>query len=670
MSKLAVIKFVNGSLENGFSVILQISEDGDRPFFQTIGHLPPAPEIDQSYSAWQDAYRSLGMSVRRKVPQRNLRLEVPEEQLTNISVTNDCDKAAQLLCNHLNDWLRSESFRAVREGLLENLKRSDEIRVVLQTENIQLKRLPWHLWEIIERYPRAEIALGAPTYGRVQRNWTHHARVKVLAILGSREGINLEADQALIHQLPDAEVKFLVEPKRKQLNDQLWECGWDVLFFAGHSSSQPDGETGRIYINDSESLTIVQLRYALKKAVENGLKLAIFNSCDGLGLARDLADLQIPQIIIMREPIPDQVAQEFLKSFLAAFSRGESFYLAMREARERLQGLEDQYPCATWLPIICQNPAETPPTWASWCGQTRGVLTEATNGISRMRGGHDRQNAEFYEEFQVGSARIAIRTKAVSQAPPPRSPRNKFYAKITKVGEQVADVSQILYQFLTWGTNICIALLQVMVLGGIGACIGVSLGFWLVYWSPMAPWIGLCLTQPKFSLLFGAQVNLEPAILLFALAGVGTVLGLSQARTLEQRPGFWTPLGIAGAGYALAWLSWQPYSNQTTSHAMAMLSAIAAFFLILGLGLKEHPLLHAFVAVFVTSIAFASFVGSGWLSLNPFILLLPKASYSMVYFNATLFWASIRFFGLLGIVISLCLGISHHILLPQIQRSR
>ncbi|HEY9665167.1 MAG TPA: CHASE2 domain-containing protein, partial [Coleofasciculaceae cyanobacterium] len=106
---------------------------------------------------------------------------------------------------------------------------------------------------------------------------------------------------------------------------------------------------------------------AVKKAVEKGLKIAIFNSCDGLGLAKNLEDLQIPQIVVMREPVPDRVSQEFLKYFLAAFSKGEPFYLSVREARERLQGLEDQFPCATWLPIICQNLACLPPSWQDLC---------------------------------------------------------------------------------------------------------------------------------------------------------------------------------------------------------------------------------------------------------------------------------------------------------------
>ena len=117
------------------------------------------------------------------------------------------------------------------------------------------------------------------------------------------------------------------------------------------------------------SLTIEELKYGLGQAVARGLQFAIFNSCDGLGLARELAALQVPQAIVMRKPVPDEVAQKFLKYFLRAFASGEPFYLAMREARERLQGLENELPCATWLPTICQNPAVVPPNWQDLLAQ-------------------------------------------------------------------------------------------------------------------------------------------------------------------------------------------------------------------------------------------------------------------------------------------------------------
>jgi predicted NACHT family NTPase len=120
-------------------------------------------------------------------------------------------------------------------------------------------------------------------------------------------------------------------------------------------------------------LTIADLKFAVKKAIERGLQLAIFNSCDGLGIARDLAELQIPQIIVMREPVADLVAKKFLEYFLSSFYNGKSLYLAVREARERLHGLEQESPCASWLPVICQNLAENPVTWQGLRGIAAGI---------------------------------------------------------------------------------------------------------------------------------------------------------------------------------------------------------------------------------------------------------------------------------------------------------
>ena len=82
----------------------------------------------------------------------------------------------------------------------------------------------------------------------------------------------------------------------------------------GHSETSED--KGILYINPTDSLTIEELKYALRAAIANGLQLAIFNSCDGLGLGRDLEPLNLPQIIVMREPVPDSIAQEFLKHFI------------------------------------------------------------------------------------------------------------------------------------------------------------------------------------------------------------------------------------------------------------------------------------------------------------------------------------------------------------------
>ncbi len=354
MSKLVVLKFGEGSFEQGFAVTLQIGEEHEHAAAQITGKLPSFPEMPLYYSHWQSSYRQIG---------NRYRLDADQMQVTNVSMVQDCENASHILRARFNTWLRAEEFRPLREKWLEKLSSTEEVRVILQTENSQLQLLPWHLWDLLERYPKAEIALSSPSYDRIQKPRALNPLVNILAIVGNSQGIDTQADQALLQECSNAEVSFLVEPQRKELTDKLWGKNWDILFFAGHSSSNKNGESGRIYLNKTDSLTIGELKYALRQAIENGLQLAIFNSCDGLGLARELADLQIPQMIVMREPVPDKVAQEFLKYFLRAFAGGEPLYQAVRQARERLQGLEDQFPCATWLPMICQNPAQIPPTW-------------------------------------------------------------------------------------------------------------------------------------------------------------------------------------------------------------------------------------------------------------------------------------------------------------------
>ncbi|MEH2166395.1 MAG: CHASE2 domain-containing protein [Nostoc sp.] len=356
MDKLIILKLGEGNFEQGFTVTLQIGDENVRPTVEITGKLPPNPEILRDYHRWQSIYRNL------RLPSRPIGL--PKE-LNQVPSLEYCQQVSEEFKVSFNTWLASDSFRSIRETLLEKLMLADNIRVLLQTKDLRLQKFPWHLWDLIERYPQAEIALSAPAYEQVNLNRiaTTSDKVKILAILGNSQGIDTKADQALLNLLPNTDITFLVEPQCLDLTDQLWEQNWQILFFAGHSSTQETNQTGKIYINQTESLTISQLKYALKKAVEQGLQLAIFNSCDGLGLAWEFADLHIPQIIVMREPVPDRVAQQFLKYFLSAFARGGSLYLAVREARERLQGLENQFPCATWLPVIFQNPAEMPLNW-------------------------------------------------------------------------------------------------------------------------------------------------------------------------------------------------------------------------------------------------------------------------------------------------------------------
>ncbi len=363
MGKLAKLSFGEGSFEQGFSVTFQVGDEMAHPSTNVTGYLPAYPELLHAYAHWQSTYTALlstGIIAGRP-------LCLPKQTLPQATL-DDCHQAAQQLGDRLNAWLRSDSFHPILTAWLTKLQPADALRVLLQTSDPMLQKLPWHLWSVMERYPKAEIALSAFDYDQIAPVSTAPTALKILAILGNSDGIDTEADRKTLEQIAGGTVQFLPEPPLKELTDALWQQPWRLLFFAGHSASQNDGSVGRVSVNASEQLSISELKHALRTAAQRGLQLAIFNSCDGLGLARELGDLHIPQLIVMREPVPDYVAQQFLKYFLNAFSRGATLYQAVREARERLQGLENRFPCATWLPVIYQNPAAVPPTWQALMG--------------------------------------------------------------------------------------------------------------------------------------------------------------------------------------------------------------------------------------------------------------------------------------------------------------
>ena len=361
MSKLVVFEIGEGDFnERGFPITLQIGEEGKHSSVSTPGKLPPNPDILKNFNSWRSAYLKL----------ENLyRLSKKQEQPSGGSFINDCNEAANLLIYSFNDWLNTDALRSIREKFIQNVKASDEMRLLVKTDDLQIQRLPWRSWNLFESYTNDEVTIIPRAYEAIGKTPVK-PKVRILAILGDSTGIDTQADaRSLKEQLPDteAEIEFLPEPSRQKLTEHLWsEEGWDILYFAGHSSSEMNGENGWIKINQNDDLTIKDLKQSLKKAVENGLKLAIFNSCDGLGLASSLRELCIPNIIVMREPVPDKVSQAFLKYFLEAFYRGSLLNDAVNEARGKLEGLENEFPCATWLPSLHQNSQEAPPSWKDW----------------------------------------------------------------------------------------------------------------------------------------------------------------------------------------------------------------------------------------------------------------------------------------------------------------
>ena len=369
MPKLVILKFDGGNFQNGFNGTLQIGNEGEHLANVISGKLllPPNPTMPEKYRRWQSDFLDLEKRLRGR--RGGSRIFDPNQ------ILKQCQQSAKDFIEGFKKWLNSQdsALQNLREKLCQQLGNPKEpIRVIIQTDDPLLKKLPWHEMDLFANtYTQAEVALCPTEYEKSSvAQISDKTSVRILAILGNSEGIDVKSDEQSLKNLEPrgVAIQFLPEPKRTEISDSLWEQNWDILFFAGHSSSQND--EGRIYINcspnlEENSLTIEELKFGLKKAINHGLQLAILNSCDGLKLAEDLADLNIPQVIVMREPVPDLVAQTFLQFFLSAFTGGESLYVAVRHARERLHenGLDDKFPGASWLPIIYQNPTVIPPSW-------------------------------------------------------------------------------------------------------------------------------------------------------------------------------------------------------------------------------------------------------------------------------------------------------------------
>ncbi|NET83156.1 MAG: CHASE2 domain-containing protein [Moorea sp. SIO1F2] len=360
-TSLVTLKIVDGDFKQGFLVILKIGIDPNENNLmarEIDGWLPPAPQINQLCDSWLLSYRAQGrIKVHRK-------LIAPPEQITNYSVIN----SAQDLQEAINNWLNStdRKFQRFRDQVLKALSNHGKIRFIIQTNNIKLWQLPWHLWDVLSdcdievNFSPSEFPVSSKPIDQYRNI------VRILAILGDDTGINIQHDLALLQEeLPNAEIVPLISPPKKKLSQELWDKKWDILFFAGHSFTHNNNCQGRFYINQDESITIEELKYGLINGIKNGLKLAIFNSCDGLGLASELVSLPISTTLVMRERVPDEVAQKFLRYFLNAFAtKKKSISDSVWETRKRLQEeVEDNYPCASWLPVIFQNPALEPTTW-------------------------------------------------------------------------------------------------------------------------------------------------------------------------------------------------------------------------------------------------------------------------------------------------------------------
>lgn len=190
--------------------------------------------------------------------------------------------------------------------------------------------------------------------------YTFPAPVKILMLVGQytnpENRIDTKKDEELISNLRSAENEIVPVTSIEQVIDALDKNKFDILIFSGHSETLDDGTDTVIWVTDDVTFHISDIRIQIGNALSrqsHPLVLAIFNSCNGLGIGHRLArlNISIPYLIAMKARIPDEIAPRFLELFLRYFvNERRDFEIAYQQAQESLRPHNLH---GDLLPILC-----------------------------------------------------------------------------------------------------------------------------------------------------------------------------------------------------------------------------------------------------------------------------------------------------------------------------
>lgn len=389
MSTPVVFRIGNRNTAGRFPVTCVISRSGsDLPTVIT-GDLPDLSSLEQSWQMLHDTYREVLFQMRQTLPVRAVFDDLPAEP----SLPSDVGELAQALQDAFG-VLASDTGAHNLELQIQGIVGEQPVHLLLEAEDPSLQKLPWQLWRLISQRSAGALSLRNTNAHSVSKDASISVKspIKILAVIGDSEGINTQADLSILRSLKGVVVEEPPGDPNTSMLERLVNAlntgEYDVLFYAGHSFSRQF----RVNSGNFPNISISGLAAPLRNAVARRLKLAIFNSCDSQGLARDLLNIGVPYVIAMRAPIPDPVAHKFLRRFGELFfTRGEALHVAVRKASEDLLGIENECPCASLLPVLHQSSAALPtmqiftkkqtPRWPFYLGGSLLTLALVAAGV-------------------------------------------------------------------------------------------------------------------------------------------------------------------------------------------------------------------------------------------------------------------------------------------------
>lgn len=272
--------------------------------------------------------------------------------------------------------------------------RREVLQLRLGLKGRRLPRLPWEVLHADDR----PIATGTDViFSRYQpgtslfkqtRILSSTRPLKILMAIASpndRDSLQLKRE---VHQLqqelqnrtasplknglhaPEIQLTILEQPDREQLTQALEQGHYQVLHYAGHSGLGARG--GELYlVSNRTGLTEILSGDDLAGLlVNNGIQMAVFNSCRGAygdpsdptgdspdrNLTEALVKRGIPAVLAMAERIPDDVALTLTRLFYRNLNQGYPVDLSLNRARAGLISAYGSHQLYWALPILYQHP--------------------------------------------------------------------------------------------------------------------------------------------------------------------------------------------------------------------------------------------------------------------------------------------------------------------------
>ena len=329
---------------------------------------PIAQWLEQTKSLMHDPLLGLLQGQKsRTIPSR--------ASATNRVSIEDTPDLATLV--QLGQTLHNELFQGqlrdswiMAQGVAQN--HQDLLRLRIGMKDNRLQQLPWEALHagtrplatgtdvIFSRYildPRQEHSIPQAKAGAANQV------LRILMVIASPEDQErLELKQEVRHlqaelqpdspdphnSLVDVQLKILEQPGRAELTQALERGNYQVLHYAGHSNLGNAG--GDLYLVSRQSGLTERLsgEDLAGLLVNNGIKLAVVNSCRGgysssseegwqeRNLAQALVNRGMPSVIAMAERIPDHVSITFTELLYRNLKKGQSIDLSLNRTRQGL----------------------------------------------------------------------------------------------------------------------------------------------------------------------------------------------------------------------------------------------------------------------------------------------------------------------------------------------